>query len=97
MKLAAKMELKHNEPRRIRWTNEAVDAYINKAIEIGERPWAVAVAILYDTGQRPAQVFKATWTDSDGEGLSFAAVKRGRAIPRRRSPCRPSPASVDGR
>lgn len=77
---AAGMGLKQNPPRKIVWEPEWVDQFIAKAVEMNKPGWAIAVAIGYDTSQRLRQVISALHGQFDGEGISFPAVKGGKAV-----------------
>jgi site-specific recombinase XerD len=77
---AREMELKHSRGRRVRWTPEEVEAYIEKADELGHPAWALAAMIGYDTSQRLADVFATRWNQYDGEGLTFVQQKTGEEV-----------------
>lgn len=77
---AAGMGLKSGKVTRPRWTLEEVESFCATALEIGKRPWALSVAIGYDTSQRLADVLSITWHQWDGEGLSFEQSKTDAAV-----------------
>ncbi len=77
---AAKMNLRHAPPRRVTWTNDEVQAFKAKAIEMGHPAWALAVQLGYDTAQRLSDVLAATWNDIDGDGMTFRQTKTGATV-----------------
>ncbi|MEP3114114.1 hypothetical protein [Nisaea sp.] len=77
---AAGMQLKQSKPRKVVWVEEWVNLFIDKAIEMGKPGWAIAIAVGYDTSQRPAQVRTALHSQFDGEGIAFPATKGGKDV-----------------
>ena len=74
---AFRLELRHAPPRRVRWTPEQVETFKAKATEIGRRSWALTVQLGYDSAADLGDILRLTWTDFDGEGLSFRRSKTG--------------------
>lgn len=72
---AAKLELRHAPPRRVRWTREEVETFIATAIEEDQTFLALAVRIAYDTATDLSDILKLTWHDFDGEGVTFRRSK----------------------
>lgn len=74
---AHKMQLSAPRPRRTIWRREQVQAAIDKALELGERGVALAIALGYDSGQDLMVILRQTWAHFDGEGMAFRRTKTG--------------------
>ena len=72
---ASKMEIRAAALRRVTWTPEEVEAFKATAVEKGRRSWALAIQIGYDTAADLSDILRLTWTDFDGEGVTFRRSK----------------------
>ena len=77
---AFQMSMKHNAPRRQRWTVGEIDAFMAAAMEADRASIALSVRIGYDTAQRLGDVLSATWKQYDGEGITFIQAKTGEEV-----------------
>ena len=77
---ALNMGLRHNRPRRIRWTSNEVEAIKSAALKIDHRPLALTVQLGYDTSQRLGDIQALRWNQFDGEGLTFLQGKTGAEV-----------------
>ena len=74
------LDLKHNAPRKQRWAVAEIDAFVAAAVAQERASIALAVLIAYDTSQRLADVLSATWSQFDGEGITFIQAKTGEEV-----------------
>jgi integrase len=78
---ARHMALRHNPPRRVRWTPEEVEAVKATALEAGRPEIALLVQLGYDTSQRLGDILSAKWSQIDHDGcMTFTQRKTGAEV-----------------
>ena len=67
-------------PRQAIWSNDQIENFLNKAIEVRSPSMALAVKLAADTGQRQGDILSLTWAQYDGKGFHFKQSKTGELV-----------------
>lgn len=77
---AGRLGLRSEPPREQTWTVQQIESFKAAAIAAGRPSMALAVQVAYDSSQRQADILGASWSQFDGEGLSWRQGKTGRKV-----------------
>jgi integrase len=66
-----KVEVTTPKAREVSWTEDQVFAVIEKALELGKKALAIAVTLMYDTGQRPSDILYMTYANIKKDDLGY--------------------------
>jgi integrase len=77
---AAKINIVAPQSRTVLWTPEEVNELVAVAIANGRPSVALAVRLAYDSGQRPTDVLRLSWSQWDGSGFWVRQSKTGQKV-----------------
>lgn len=75
-----KLRIEAPESRAVVWTAEQVERLIAAAIANSRPAVALAARLAYDSGQRPTDVLRLTWSQWDGSGFWLTQSKTGERV-----------------
>lgn len=76
----AEINIEAPQSRRVVWTPEELALFISCANALGAPSVALAARLAYDSGQRPTDVLRLTWSQWEGSGFWVTQSKTGEKV-----------------